>query len=102
MVKDEGLQAAFEATVEASDSIDDVDAALVQSGRTVAGRIQDAVDNEAGQEVTKALYLMPHLMNILREMGATPAARNALDGKAKGGASGKLANLRDVTGRKAG
>jgi hypothetical protein len=28
--------------------------------------------------VTKALYLLPHLMNILASLGATPAARDEI------------------------
>lgn len=99
----DGLVEAFERTVEANAQTDrKVDAALIESGRKVASRIQDAVDNEGGQEVTKALYLMPHLMNVLREMGATPMSRKDLEGQAKGGSGGKLAQLRDVTGNKAG
>lgn len=96
------LVAAYDATVAANEQLDDVDAALVASGRTMAKRIQDAVDEGEGQEVTKALYLTPHLMNILREMGATPASREALNKDKKAGETGgsNLSKFRSITGGK--
>lgn len=95
---------AYDQTVEASDLVEDVDSALVASGRTMAKRIQDAVDEGEGQEVTKALYLTPHLMNILREMGATPKSRADMKGddKKAGDSDGKsgLGKFRSITGGK--
>lgn len=44
----------------------------------MARQIDYALRHGQGQEVTKALYLVPHLMNVLRELGATPAARKQL------------------------
>lgn len=68
---------AFEVSAKAGPEIvAKVDDALLQAGRTIAGQIDFAVENLSGQDVTKALYLMPHLVNILREMKATPAARS--------------------------
>lgn len=71
----DGLLAAFTETVEAL-GLGVVDQAAVSAGRAVAAQIDWAVRHGVGQEVTKALYLLPHLMNVLRELGATPAARN--------------------------
>lgn len=46
---------------------------------------------------TKASYMTPHVMNILRELGATPAARAAIK-NAKGDESGKSAKLTALRG----
>ncbi len=70
------IRDAFDATVDAC-PLDPVDAALVEAGRTIADRVDAAVASGEGPEVTKALYLVPHLVNVLREMQATPAARKA-------------------------
>ncbi len=75
------------------------DAALVAAARAVADRIDEAVATESGQELTKALYLIPHVTNLLREMLATPAARlNAKVNKEVPG--GKLGQLRAISGGK--
>jgi hypothetical protein len=75
------LQRAFEQTVRAcrADGVATAqDAGLLQAGRTIAKQIDRAVREGEGAEVTKALYLMPHLLNIMREMLATPATRRAV------------------------
>jgi len=91
--------AAFEQTVESSSQVGDVDAALVAAGRKIASRIDTAVASGEGTEVTKALYLAPHLVNILREMLATPAARKAVQGAAgESQRAGRLAQLRSIEG----
>ena len=67
----------------------EVDAGLVALGAAIADQIDDALENGEGQERTKALYLGPHLVNILRELHATPEARraaNVIITDAKGGA----------------
>lgn len=89
------LRVAFDQTVEESDQLESVDAALIAAGRTIADRVDDAVANCEGPELTKALYLMPHLVNILRELLATPAARKGLPPKEK--PVGKLALLQTQT-----
>lgn len=67
---------AYNASVRDNPSVDaKVDKALVESGRTIARQIDYAVDHLEGQDVTKALYLMPHLVNILKELRATPLVR---------------------------
>lgn len=73
------LRDAFDKAVDSSELIGDVDAALVELGRTTAERIDAAVAAGEGQELTKALYLTPHVMNVLRELLATPAARAAAE-----------------------
>lgn len=86
------LRDSFEETVKASRILTPVDAALVESGRKVADRIDDAIATCEGTELTKALYLMPHLINILREMLATPQSRKAA-GMSEEVVRGKLASL---------
>lgn len=58
------------------------DAALVAAGRRLAGRIDAAAGSIDPVAETKALYLIPHLTNVLRELGATPAARDEIIGAA--------------------
>lgn len=91
------LRAAFDETVVASEQVRPVDEALVAAGRKIADRVDDAVAMGEGQDVTKALYLLPHLTNILRELLATPAARSAA-GMVEATKGGKLAQLRAVHG----
>jgi hypothetical protein len=62
-------------------------------------RVDEARATGEGQELTKALYLLPHMVNVLRELLATPASRQAA-GLAGGEAKeGKLAALRLATGQ---
>ncbi|KFI49950.1 terminase small subunit [Bifidobacterium biavatii] len=74
-----GLLKAYEDTVKAlAGNIEPEDKAVVQTGRMIASQIDYAVTHGIGQEVTKALYLVPHLMNVLQALGATPEARRQL------------------------
>ena len=68
---------AFEESL-ASIETTDADGTLIAACRQVARQIDYAVAHGSSLEATKALYLLPHLMNGLRELGATPAARAAL------------------------
>ena len=75
------LLGAYDGSVRANSKLDaaGVDAAIIATGRAVAEQI-DAVltDPDATPyERTKALYLVPHLMNVLKEQEATPASRTA-------------------------
>lgn len=72
----------YEATVAALDTTE-ADAAAIASGRAIARQIDYSLQHGTGQEVTKALYLVPHLMNVLRDLGATPAARGNIQNAAK-------------------
>lgn len=77
----EGLLKSYEHTIaelQQSGGIDERDEAIVQSGRMIASQIDYATTHGTGQEVTKALYLIPHLMNVLGELGATPQARRRI------------------------
>jgi hypothetical protein len=94
------LAIAFEKTVAESSLIQPVDEAVVEAGRKLAARIDEAVEFGEGPDVTKALYLTPHLLNILRELLATPAARKAA-GLEKEKAVGKLTALRSEVGKSA-
>jgi hypothetical protein len=74
------LRAAFDrSATTAQDLNPDMDAGLVEAGRKIADRVDEATATGEGQEVTKALYLIPHMLNVLREMQATPAARTAAE-----------------------
>lgn len=72
----------YEETVAALDTTR-ADAAVIASGRAIARQIDYSLQHGTGQEVTKALYLVPHLMNVLRELGATPAPRGNIQNAAK-------------------
>jgi hypothetical protein len=71
------LLQAFNAAIEDNPHITDVDQAAVQAGRSIADAIDKiTVDPDATPtEKTKALYLTPHLISILKELLATPLAR---------------------------
>ena len=94
------IRAAVDESIRINRQLLPEDAGLVAAARAVADRIDDAVATESGSELTKALYLIPHVTNLLREMLATPAARlNAKVNKEVPG--GKLGQLRAVKGKAA-
>lgn len=69
---------AFELAVAGNTNIDKVvDEAVVQVGRSIADAIDKITADEDATptEKTKALYLAPHLVSILKELLATPLAR---------------------------
>jgi hypothetical protein len=70
------------------------DQAAVDLALTYADRIDAAIASESGPELTKALYLGPHLLNTLRALGGTPAERKLLG--AEEAVGGTLAQLRSV------
>lgn len=76
-VKD-AITEAFEKTLAAL-KVETADETLIASCRQVARQIDHAVAHGTSLEATKAMYLLPHLWNGLRELGATPAARAALN-----------------------
>lgn len=95
------LRDAYDRTVAADKQLTaGLDDALVEAGRKIADRVDEATETGEGQEVTKALYLLPHMMNVLREMHATPDARLKA-GVGKEEARGKLAAVRDLRKRPA-
>lgn len=96
------LRHAFDASVEANaEVVEGIDDAVVEAGRRIADQIDYAAENLTGQELTKALYLTPHLMNVLKELLATPAARKAagLSGSNEA-ASSALGKLRLAHGKR--
>lgn len=93
------LRRAFDETTKAANT-EAIDAMLVASGRLLADHIDRVVaESESDLEITKALYLIPHVVNILREMLATPASRAAMKKTGEEAVGGKLAQLRAVTKR---
>lgn len=69
---------AYDVTVDAL-SLSEKDQGAVAAGRRIAERIDAAVGSIDPQAETKALYLVPHLMRVLEQLGATPAARGELE-----------------------
>lgn len=67
------LRDAFDRSV-AAGSLTKADQAAVAAGRKLADRIDEA----EGADATKAMYLVPHLVSVLRELHLTPAARERL------------------------
>ena len=88
------LTASVEASVAAMTWLRPSDRAAVDLALTYAARIDEALETGEGVEVTKALYLGPHLLNTLRALGGAPAERKALNVEAAIG--GKLAKLRSI------
>ena len=68
------------------------DRAVIDLALAYARRIDLALLEGDGPEVTKALYLGPHLLNTLRALGGAPAERRNLYVEEVVG--GKLAQLR--------
>jgi len=98
---DHTLRKAFDASAATSQHTQDVDAALIEAGRTIADRVDAAVASGDGIEATKALYLVPHMLNVLREMLATPASRNAAGVAATQAKGSRLAELRAIHANRA-
>ena len=96
----QSLREALDASIEVNRHLLPEDAGLVAAARAVADRIDVAVSEADGQELTKALYLIPHVTNLLREMLATPAARLKAELPDEP-VSGKLAQLRAIRGGRA-
>lgn len=102
-VNDHALRDAFDRSAGTSTDLNrDVDAGLLEAGRKIADRVDEAVATGEGLEVTKALYLVPHMVNVLREMLATPASRahtkNVAPAAPASAPEGKLAKLRAIQG----
>lgn len=73
-------------------------AALVALGRRLCEQIDAASAVGDAQTVTKALYLVPHVVNVLRELGAGPEAVDTVRGAAPAApatASDDLAAMRE-------
>lgn len=96
------LEQTFDTAVGAMDWLEKSDLALVALGRVYAKQIDDILADPYvdAQTKTKTLYLGPHLINALRELGGSPGARKELT---RGGESvgGKLKALRGIEGGRA-
>lgn len=79
------LLTAIEITVEASEELDpEKDAAVIVAAKKMATQIDAATKTGGDLEMgVKAMYLMPHLANLLGAMLATPAARKAVAAQGK-------------------
>lgn len=68
---------AFNKAIEDNQHITEIDYATVTAGRKIADAIDKVTADPTATptEVTKALYLTPHLISILKELLATPLAR---------------------------
>lgn len=72
------LERQIDAAEKEMDWLTGADKAAVELARVYARRIDEATLSEEGQEVTKALYLGPHLLNTLRALGGTPDERTKM------------------------
>lgn len=87
--RDESLAASVaRAVAERGAELKPEDDAAVDLALRYANAI-DAAISRGGQDMTKGLYLGPHLLATLRELGCTPAGRVALVGKRDEAAGGK-------------
>lgn len=97
------LLGAVEITISCAKKIEPlgIDAALCESARQIASHIDLTRDAGSAESRQKSLYLVPHLMNILREMHATPGARvvSAVRSRETGGEN--VSRLADFSKRSA-
>lgn len=75
------LTEAYDATMDLL-NLEPIDQAAVAIGRRYCEQIDAASGLGDPIAVTKALHLMPHIVNLLDRLGATPAARAAFRGAA--------------------
>lgn len=81
-LSDDRIPGPLERQIDAAESemtwLTGADKAAVELARVYARRIDEATISGEGQEVTKALYLGPHLLNTLRALGGTPDERTKM------------------------
>lgn len=93
------LEQQVQAAIDAMTWLQPSDGGGVALALTYARRIDEALASGEGQEVTKALYLGPHLLNTLKSLGGAPFERKELG--VEGAVGGKLAQLRAIRGGQA-
>lgn len=71
------LRAALDRSISGSTVIQDTDELVVEAARMLADHLDNAVNTLTGPDLTKALYLTPHLLNVTRELLLSPASRIA-------------------------
>lgn len=72
------LESSVRKSIEGMPWLGPSDNAAIELAAIYAARIDEAVDTGDNALATKALYLGPHLLNTLRELGGTPKERAAL------------------------
>lgn len=93
------LLKSFEDALASNTHTEAIDDAVIQAGRSIAQAIDDILADPAATptEKTKALYLTPHLVSILRELLATPLARKSLGlAAAEQKKAGRLTLIKDA------
>lgn len=90
------LREAVDAAVAEMHWITGADQAAIRLAQAYADRMDEAIEYAEGQELTKALYLGPHLLRALASLGGTPEGRGVLDVRQE--VKGKLAVLRERRG----
>jgi len=93
----ETLTSAVTGAIDAMPWIEPSDAGLVKLAKSYAAAIDQALE-AGGQDAVKGLYLGPHLLGALRDLGGTPGSRKDLN--VVENVKGKLANLRALRGGK--
>lgn len=76
------MRAAFDASL-AEVKTTPADQALIEAGRLICDQIDSAGASGDPVGLQKAMYLIPHLVNVLRDLGATPAVRDAVTGEVR-------------------
>ena len=89
------LEASVKAAVKAMTWLRPSDRAAAELALAYARQIDAATAGGERQDITKTLYLGPHLLNTLRALGGTPVERQVLAAEEVVG--GKLAQLRALT-----
>lgn len=95
--KSDDLSSAVSGAIDAMPWIEPSDAGLVKLAKSYAAAIDGALES-GGQDAVKGLYLGPHLLGALRDLGGTPGSRKDLN--VVENVKGKLANLRALRGGK--
>lgn len=85
------MQEAFEATVKTLAPAP-ADVALIEAGRWVVRQIDAAANSGDPVVESKAVFMVPHLVNILRELGATPQTREEMRTQAEAAAQVRTDN----------
>ena len=90
------MEAAVKRSIKAlEDEIDTADQAMIELALTLARRLDHVNETGDDESIQKSMWLAPHLSNILKNLGISPAGRKGAGmptGKLK--PVGKLAEMR--------
>lgn len=78
--EDRRMGTAFEVSLRAT-TVTDSDTTLVEAGRRLCEQMDAASASGDPFALQKALFLMPHLLNVLRDLGMTPSVRDSVTGQ---------------------